>query len=118
MFCPHNSIRLLEPYTSITSKVSSSKMPQSVTFSSATNTSFGQCNSFASTYQHDPAKTARINATFSKTTPSEVNDLINVAAHPFPATDKNHKAITIGAVAMPWTSYAPLFTQQQIFMGT
>jgi hypothetical protein len=112
-------------------------MPQSVTFSSATNTSFGQCNSFASTYQHDPAKTARINATFSKTTPSEVvkatlrnsgtvlqflyigiNDLINVAAHPFPATDKNHKAITIGAVAMPWTSYAPLFTQQQIFMGT
>jgi hypothetical protein len=66
-------------------------------------------------FVHDPAKMARINATFSKTTSSEVvkatlsdsgtvlqfldigiNNLTNAVTRPFPATDKNHETITIG----------------------
>jgi hypothetical protein len=86
-----------------------------VTFGTAATVSFGTRNSFAATLKHDPNKTNRITVALSKDTPPAVakatfndsgtvlqflyigvNDTLNVVTRPFPATDDNNEAITLG----------------------
>jgi hypothetical protein len=90
-------------------------MTPSVTFGDAATVSFGACNSFAATLKHDPNKTNRILVALSKDTPTDVakatfsdsgtvlqflhigvNDKLQVVTRPFPATDENNGAITLG----------------------